>query len=165
MHFAVQGVKGFGVPYTKSNSLLVKNHPVMLMAEYARKELLRHPVCLTLVRHKWMMYGRQSFYAIFLFYCLFLISLTSYILTSPNPVTHPNLYNCSAFFNSSTNQTELPGEDFEVFKEISRTIVICFIVIYLLRFLYEGSISILFDVSYNVEFIKPYIVALGPAAS
>jgi hypothetical protein len=134
--------------------MLVRNHPMMLMAEYARRELLRHPLCLTLVRHKWMKYGKRSFLLLFLTYCLFLTSLTSYILTSPNPVTHPNLYNCSDFFNSSTNQTtELPGENFEVFNDVSRYMVIVFIVVYVLRFLYGGSHVILFKVNYMVVFI------------
>ena len=154
-------MEGFGEPYTKSHDMLVRNHPMMLMAEYARRELLRHPLCLTLVRHKWMKYGRQSFYIIFLAYCLFLTFLTSYILTSPNPVSHPSLYNCSDFFHSSTNQTELPGEDFELFNNVSRYMVIGFIVVYVLRFLYEGSIIILFKVIYT----KVFMILFGPGAS
>ena len=138
--------------------MLVRNHPMMLMAEYARRELLRHPLCLTLVRHKWNKYGKRSFLFLFLTYCLFLTSLTSFVLTSPNPVSHPNLYNCSDFFNSSTNQTELPGEDFEVFNNVSRYAVILFIAFYVARFFYEGFYVILFKVIYIVGSIPNRLV-------
>ena len=37
---------------------LKKNHPLMLMVKYKRLNLLNHPVSISLVKHKWMSYGR-----------------------------------------------------------------------------------------------------------
>ncbi len=36
------------------------NHPLMVMAELRKGNLLRHPLCLGLVRHKWKQFGRYG---------------------------------------------------------------------------------------------------------
>ena len=98
-----------------------------------------------------MNYGRQSFYFLLLMYLGFLAFLTSYILTSPNPVTHPQFYNCSKFFENQTvrpiiNET-IPDETYENINDISRNLVLYFFcVAFLLRALLEGSILILIKV-------------------
>jgi len=71
----------------------------------------RHPLCLTLVRHKWMKYGRTTFYSILGLYLLFLLSLTTFVLTSPNPVLSPELYNCTPFFQNRTKGIPSPSVD------------------------------------------------------
>ena len=48
------------------------------------QNLLRHPLCVALVRHKWLKYGRYLYYSGLLFYCIFLAFLTSYALLTPN---------------------------------------------------------------------------------
>lgn len=45
-------------PYTGEARELKENHPLMLMVKYKRLNLLSHPVSITLVKHKWMSYGR-----------------------------------------------------------------------------------------------------------
>lgn len=44
--------------YTSESRELKKNHPLMLMVKYKRLNLLNHPVSISLVKHKWMSYGR-----------------------------------------------------------------------------------------------------------
>ena len=69
---------------------------------YNLQDLLRHPLCLTLVRQKWVKYGRRTFYAELLLYLIFLVSLSAFVLSSPSPLTHPHLYNCSNVFPNAT---------------------------------------------------------------
>ena len=115
------------------------------------KDLLRHPLCLTLVREKWMKYGKRTFIFQLITYALFLASLTTFVLTSPSPVTHPQYYNCSQFFENSSfrpvlNETTSVDFDYEDTNTVFRWLVILFVVIYVLRFIIEGSASILFKV-------------------
>lgn len=44
--------------YTSDFRDIKKNHPLMLMVKYKRLNLLNHPVSISLVKHKWMSYGR-----------------------------------------------------------------------------------------------------------
>ncbi|KAG0727472.1 Transient receptor potential cation channel subfamily A member 1 [Chionoecetes opilio] len=45
--------------YTTESRELKKNHPLMMMVKYKRLNLLNHPVSISLVKHKWMSYGRD----------------------------------------------------------------------------------------------------------
>ena len=45
-------------PYTFDARVLRQNHPLMLMVQYRRTALLAHPVCVSLIKHKWNSYGR-----------------------------------------------------------------------------------------------------------
>ena len=69
-------------------------------------------------RHKWIMLGRFSYYFILLSYCLFLASLTTFILSSPNPLKHPEFYDCSEYFaNQTARPLHRPDIDTEVLIE------------------------------------------------
>ena len=95
--------EGYEEPYTKDYEMVTRNHPMVIMAENSREELLRHPLCLALVRKKWMGYGKQTFIFLYLIpYLIFLTFLTTYVLTSPNPINYPEFYNCSQFFRNQT---------------------------------------------------------------
>ncbi|XP_069174847.1 transient receptor potential cation channel subfamily A member 1 homolog isoform X4 [Procambarus clarkii] len=69
-------------PYSQDTRELKNNHPLMLMVKYKRLNLLAHPVSISLVKHKWMSYGRFVYYLTLGFYMIFLIFLTGYILTA-----------------------------------------------------------------------------------
>lgn len=45
-------------PYATDPRLLRRNHPLMVMVQYKRTALLAHPVCVSLIKHKWTSYGR-----------------------------------------------------------------------------------------------------------
>ncbi|MPC17481.1 Transient receptor potential cation channel subfamily A member 1 [Portunus trituberculatus] len=68
--------------YTSDFRDLKKNHPLMLMVKYKRLNLLNHPVSISLVKHKWMSYGRFVYYSTLVFYSIFLTFLTGYVLTA-----------------------------------------------------------------------------------
>ena len=91
--------EGFEQPYTNDYEMILRNHPMIIMAENSRAELMRHPLCLALVRKKWKRYGKYTFYFVNLLpYLLYLASITLFVLTSPNPISHPQFYDCSNYF-------------------------------------------------------------------
>ena len=67
--------------YDGNGTVSMENHPLMLMVNGNSKMLLRHPLCLALLRWKWRSVGRWVFWFQFFHYVFFLISLTGYILT------------------------------------------------------------------------------------
>ena len=82
-------IEYFEDPYYSNGKIWKDNHPLMIMAQQKQKNLLRHPVCLALVRHKWKKFGRYIYYGHLIVYLLFLFSLTAYILLDvrANPCT------------------------------------------------------------------------------
>ncbi|KAG7166925.1 Transient receptor potential cation channel subfamily A member 1-like 3, partial [Homarus americanus] len=67
-------------PYTKHARVLKHNHPLMLMVQYRQSSLLAHPVCVNLIKHKWVSYGRFVYYGNLGLYLVFLLSFTAYVL-------------------------------------------------------------------------------------
>ena len=45
--------------YEKDYVVDIYNHPMMIMAEERKVDLLQHPVCLAIILKKWAMYGRR----------------------------------------------------------------------------------------------------------
>ena len=84
-------------------------------------------------------------------YIGFLSMLTTYILTSPNPVTHPQFYDCSEFFANQTDRplinATIPTETYESANNVSRIFTLIFCATYFLRFVLEGSIFVILKVS------------------
>ncbi|XP_042904949.1 transient receptor potential cation channel subfamily A member 1 homolog isoform X1 [Parasteatoda tepidariorum] len=78
-------VKKNVIPYTFDKEVLKYNHPLMLMVSYGREELLKHPLCASLLRRKWKYYGRYVYYSNLFVFILFLMILTTYVLTSVPP--------------------------------------------------------------------------------
>ena len=112
----------------------------------------RHPLCLTLVRHKWMKFGRLSFFLVLGLYLLFLASITTYVVTSPNPILMPQFYNCTSFFtrNNTINQTNvdyvIPFAKSEQVNNISRILLIIIASVNLIWILIGGNFLILIKV-------------------
>ena len=83
-----------------SNSVLhISNHPMLIMADERKLDLLQPPLCLAIILRKWRLYGRRFYYFQLAYYLLFLAAVTTYVLTSPSPVQNPELFNCPAFFH------------------------------------------------------------------
>ena len=76
-------------PYHPEGEVVKKNHCLMLMAKNRQKRLLKHPLCLGLLRHKWKAFGRYVFYFTFVTYCLFLASITGYTLLQMDELSWP----------------------------------------------------------------------------
>ena len=71
-----------------------------------------------MLRHKWRVLGRFSYYFILFSYCVFLTSLTTFILSSPNPIQHQEFYDCSEYFaNQSVRPIQKPDIDTDFLKE------------------------------------------------
>ena len=57
------------------------------------QNLLGHPLCMALVRHKWNSFGRYVYYLTLAMYLLFVMFLTDFILNTPAPYSPKELYN------------------------------------------------------------------------
>ena len=132
--------EGFEEPYTKDFQLRMRSHPLTVMVRYSRVQLLKHPLCLSLIREKWRRIGRSTYTFILLCYLVFLASITTFVLTSPSPVKHPQFYNCSEFFQ---NQTDRPITDYHnphvTANRFSRYLVWIMFSFYCIRFIVEET--------------------------
>ncbi|XP_068697924.1 transient receptor potential cation channel subfamily A member 1 homolog [Montipora foliosa] len=54
------------------------NHPLIIMVEHKREQLLSHPLVTFLLDYKWQKFGRIIYYWKLSIFCLFLIFLTAY---------------------------------------------------------------------------------------
>ena len=82
----------------ESHEVDITNHPLMIMKNEQRVDLLQHPVCLALILKKWNSYGYIIYYSNLFLYAIFLYALNFYVLTSPSPVQNAWLFNCSDYF-------------------------------------------------------------------
>ena len=108
--------------YDGSLTLSMINHPLMIMVEERHKQLLKHPLCLGLMRRKWKMIGRYVFYAQLLVYILFMASVTVFTLYKLNSKTFPDENNHFQFY-AECGQTD----DFT--EHVLQVLVIFFTVI------------------------------------
>ena len=76
------------IAYTDSASDLKRNHPLMMMVNEQRTDLLGHPVCMALIRYKWNKFGRQAYIFTLLLNILFCLLLTIYTIATPAPYSH-----------------------------------------------------------------------------
>ena len=58
------------------------NHPLVIMCDAKAGNLLSHPLCLSLMYHKWQQFGRVVFYSKFLLYFIFIFFFTGFVLVS-----------------------------------------------------------------------------------
>ncbi|CAF0887601.1 unnamed protein product [Adineta ricciae] len=77
------------------------NHPFTLMVEKNCEQLLDHPLVHSLLNYKWTLYARYVYYINFLFYLLFVASLTTYVFVAFAPyrfgITHDQMKESSCF--------------------------------------------------------------------
>ena len=90
------------LPYHPDGEIIKANHCLMLMVQNRQKHLLKHPLCLGLLRHKWKSFGRYVFYFQFLLYCLFLASITTYTLLQLDSWPAPNSENIEVTDTAAT---------------------------------------------------------------
>ena len=83
--------------YDDSGTLSMINHPLMIMVNEKQKQLLKHPLCLALLRRKWKMFGRYVFYTQLYVYIAFMAFLTAFIMHKLNKKTFPDESNHSMF--------------------------------------------------------------------
>ncbi|XP_015759142.1 PREDICTED: transient receptor potential cation channel subfamily A member 1 homolog isoform X2 [Acropora digitifera] len=59
-----------------------ENHPLMIMVENKRQQLLSHPLVTFLLHYKWQKFGRRIYYFKLALFCVFLFFLTEYTIYS-----------------------------------------------------------------------------------
>ncbi|XP_078341793.1 transient receptor potential cation channel subfamily A member 1 homolog isoform X1 [Crassostrea virginica] len=72
-------------PYTSDSGEMKNNHPLMIMVNSKREDLLAHPLVNALLRHKWNSFGRTFYYMNFIIYAVFLVFLTGYVVSTDPP--------------------------------------------------------------------------------
>ncbi|CAH1799596.1 unnamed protein product [Owenia fusiformis] len=72
-------------PYTSDSTILKKNHPLSIMVNARREDLLAHPLVTSLLRHKWNSFGRYFYYINLFIYFIFLGFLTAYVIAQRPP--------------------------------------------------------------------------------
>ena len=84
----------------KDYEVEINNHPLMIMANERKVDLLQHPLSLAITLRKWNMYGRKFYFFQIGFYFIFLLALNLFILTSKTPIDSSQEYNCTVFFRN-----------------------------------------------------------------
>jgi hypothetical protein len=79
------------------------NHLLSIIVNSGQTDLLKHPVVFSLLQQKWRSYGCAVYWGNLFVYLLFLMFLTTFALTVPNPETE----SCKAVLNGTiSNSTE-----------------------------------------------------------
>lgn len=92
--------------------MIQANHPFTIMVEKNREELLNHPVVHSLLEYKWNLFASYVYYLNFLFYLLFVASLTAYVFLAFPPYS---------FGITPGQMQELSCEDLCLFIQQNRT--------------------------------------------
>jgi hypothetical protein len=66
-------------PYSKSALVIQNNHPLQLMCKQQQKSLMKHPLCLALLRHKWNRF-QFLFWFYIIFYIVYLGLITTFVM-------------------------------------------------------------------------------------
>ena len=77
----------------------IDNHPLIIMANGKKVDLLQHPVCSVITNRKWDTFGFKSYLLLIGVYVIFLTALNLFILTSPSPINTPENFTCTEFFS------------------------------------------------------------------
>ncbi|CAJ0959300.1 unnamed protein product, partial [Mesorhabditis belari] len=72
-------------PYNRNMDRIYLEHPLKLMANSERIQLLSHPLVVALLKYKWNHLGRYVYYSASFVYLIFLISLTTFLALIPAP--------------------------------------------------------------------------------
>ena len=88
-------------PGYKSDAVDIDNHPLIIMANEKKVNLLQHPVCSAITERKWSTFGRRSYLILICVYAIFLVALNLFILTSPSPIDTPENFTCTEFFSAA----------------------------------------------------------------
>ncbi len=58
---------------------------------FSFQNLLGHPLCMALVRHKWNSFGRYVYYFTLFLYFTFVIFLTDFMINTPAPYSYQQI--------------------------------------------------------------------------
>uniref|UniRef100_A0A1I7XDQ6 ANK_REP_REGION domain-containing protein n=1 Tax=Heterorhabditis bacteriophora TaxID=37862 RepID=A0A1I7XDQ6_HETBA len=95
--FLKKGAKAYSDDY----DVIYKNHPLKIMVNSERLDLLSHPLAISLLKYKWNSLGRFVYYFALAIYIVFIFLYTIYITQTPAP------YN---LFDKKNNYIDLDQE-------------------------------------------------------
>jgi hypothetical protein len=95
------GIPDYPRTYTNDSYTLIRNHPLLLMAQCQQTRLMSHEYCTQLRAAKFRRFSRYFFALIFLMYLFFIALYTVLILQTKHPKYYYDLYNASG--NTSGN--------------------------------------------------------------
>ncbi|CAL1538524.1 unnamed protein product, partial [Lymnaea stagnalis] len=109
-------------PYSTDANVLKKNHPLYIMILSERESLLAHPLVTSLLQYKWNTFGSFFYYLSFFIYCIFLVFLTGYMISS----TPPYLFNETDGINIENNNCSLLSQPYQqpLFARIGTYVII-----------------------------------------
>ena len=91
--------------YDDTGTLSMINHPLMIMVNEKQKQLLKHPLCLALLRRKWKKFGRYVFYTQLYVYVAFMAFLTAFIMYKLHNKAFPDENDRSQFHTGECGLT------------------------------------------------------------
>lgn len=111
-------------PYTTDSQMFKRNHPMMIMVESSREELLDHPLVLALENVKWNSFGRIFYYTSFIGFCVFLSFLTGYIGVTPPPFVVHNQNLTGYAGDTVCERYESSGAEQHLFAKIAKYFIL-----------------------------------------
>ena len=154
----------------KDYEVEIRNHPLMIMANERKVDLLQHPLCLAITLRKWNLYGRRFYIFQVVFYVLFLIALNLFILTSPTPIDSPKGYTCTEYFvnkqeskqegNETTDKASEPNKSqiatkFNDQNYLFRVILLLFNFIRVVLFFLNREFKPIWSQVKNINWMRP----------
>nr|CAB3267275.1 transient receptor potential cation channel subfamily A member 1 homolog [Phallusia mammillata] len=163
--FEFEDVKRAGTaPYHKDPNFLKTNHPLHLMVLGQRKNLLSHPLVVSLLNHKWKAFGRTVFGVNLLLYLLLMVFFNLYMLTMPPPysIDSDNVTSSCVAIITEAQPLFGPCYNYNSWGIIAKYFVIVFAALGLLKELYQLSARRFsyFKSTTNLFEISLYILAI-----
>ena len=109
-------------PYDLSSNEVMRNHPLNLMVASQRTDLLGHPLCMALVRHKWNTFGRYAFYFNLFYYVAFVAVFTEYMQTSLHPYNRDHLISSSKNANQTFVEWMKKNNSKDQYEEVAKVV-------------------------------------------
>ena len=101
-----------------------ENHPLTIMIDEERDELLQHPVCRALTLRKWSQHGKHAYYFLQAVNVVFLALFQAIIFTSENPIERKK--NNTDLFR--VNGTKIEEQHKSVANQISSFLMLVFVI-------------------------------------
>ncbi|XP_071078636.1 transient receptor potential cation channel subfamily A member 1 homolog [Haliotis cracherodii] len=122
-------------PYASDSSILKMNHPLKIMVTLRRKDLLSHPLVMSMLNHKWLTLGCPLYIASVHLYLVFLTFLTVYIVETPPPY----IYNATVAAAMSSGSCDHLSTTYQQPKPalIAKYVVILYVVFNILKELFH----------------------------
>ena len=136
-------------------------HPLSIMVQHARLELLKHPLVRTMIRQKWKKHSRYLYYGNLLIYVIFVLLLTLFTYIVPSCDFGNNLNSsssCTPNASRSNWYADIYGcSECDHGRVLASIVLAAFIIVFaLFRLLFESS-QIIGDIRGYVTSLDNYV--------